>query len=597
VEGNILKRSSDEERSELDVRRRVPWWGFRWIFLGVLWLSALFLGYVGLSKYFSAHEISASFLDLIYATIQLVVLDSGGITPPIPVEIEIARFALPTLATITAITTLALIFLEQAQKVRLRFVRNHVVICGLGRMGNLLANSFRDRGDTVVVIELEDGNPLIEQTEARGITVLSGTATDTAVLRQAAVHRASSLVAVCGDDRVNAEIAIRAQQIVKTRRSTPLRCNIHIVDPQLYELLINKELGSREFTTIRIELFNVFDQGAKLLLQEFPLYKPDERKGGPHLLIVGMGNLGESLIVHAARTWTMEHPTSSERMKITVIDRDAEQKCEVLSIRYPQFPKRCELKPLSIEFDSPAFHRADFLLNRRKKFDVGIIYICLDDDSQGLSVSQALLRRLQQQKVPIVIRTQGTASLAGFLSSSDEGGSAFQHVHTFSLLDRTCRPDLLASGPHEYLARALHEEYARQQAKAGSVAGTASLNWTQLPESMKEANRKQVDRIGANLEAVDCRIAPLMDWDPPPFAFTHAEIEVIARCEHKGWCDDLHREGWVFATGPKNSKKMTHPDLVEWEHLPETEKEKNRAPARELPTFLTRAGYRIDRLA
>jgi hypothetical protein len=53
-----------------------------------------------------------------------------GYTPPIPVEIEIARFALPTLATITAITTLALIFLEQAQKVRLRFVRNHVVICG-----------------------------------------------------------------------------------------------------------------------------------------------------------------------------------------------------------------------------------------------------------------------------------------------------------------------------------------------------------------------------------------------------------------------------------------------------------------------------------
>ena len=238
-------------------------------------MSGFLLGIVGFSKYFSAHEITASTLDLIYATIQLVVLELGSITPPIPVEIEIARFALPMLAAITAITTLALIFLEQAQQVRLRFVRNHVVICGLGRMGYLLAHSFRDRGDTVVVIELDEHDPLIEQTKARGVIVLSGTATDTAVLRHAAIHRAASLIAVCGDDRVNAEIAIRAQQIVKKRRPSPLRCNIHIVDPQLYELLVNKELGGREFTTIRLELFNVFDQGAKLLLQEFPPYKPD----------------------------------------------------------------------------------------------------------------------------------------------------------------------------------------------------------------------------------------------------------------------------------------------------------------------------------
>jgi hypothetical protein len=596
VEGNILKHSSNEEKSERDVRRRKSWKDFRWIFLGILWLSCLLLGYLGFSKYFSAHKISASFLDLIYATIQLVVLESGSITPPIPMEIEIARFALPTLAAITAITTLALIFLEQAQQVRLRFIRNHVVICGLGRMGYLLASSFRGRGDDVVVIELDDDNPIIEQTKARGIIVLSGTATDTAVLRQAAIHRASSLIAVCGDDRVNAEIAIRAEQIVKTRRLKPLRCSIHIVDPQLYELLVNKELGSKELKTVRLELFNVFDQGAKLLLQEFPPFIPDEEGRGSHILVVGMGNFGESLIVHAGRTWTVEHTDSAHRLKLTIIDRNAEQKCEVLSIRYPQLPKRCELNPLSIEFDSPIFHNADFLFAGGKGADIDIIYICLDDDSQGLSVSQALLRRLPQQQIPIVIRTQGATSLAGFLSSNDDRGSAFQHVHTFSLLDRTCTPDLLSSGPHEYLARALHEEYARQQAKAGSVEGTASLNWTQLPEAIKEANRKQVDRIGANLEAVGCRIAPLMDWDSSPIEFTREEIEVIACREHEGWCDDLRQGGWGFAPGGRDPKKKTHPDLIEWEQLPESEKEKNRAPVRELPTFLIRAGYRIDRL-
>jgi len=592
----ILKHAPNAERNEPDVSRRIPWKEIRWILLGALWLSVLLLGYAGFSKYFSAHKIPATSLDLFYATIQLIVLESGNITSPIPLEVEIARFALPTLAAVTAVTTLAILFLEQARQVRLRFIRNHVVICGLGQMGSLLANSFIDRGDDVVIIEINDGNPLIEQVKARGAIILSGTATDLIVLSQAGVERASSLIAVCGDDRVNAEIAIRAQQVVKTRRSKPLYCRLHIVDPQLYELLVNKELGGQDFSSIRLELFNVFDQGAKLLLQESPPFDADEEGRGSHILVVGMGKFGESLIVNAARTWSMEYPGSDHRLKFTVIDRDAERKCEVLSIRYPQLPKRCEFHPLSIEFDSPTFHRADFLFSGGKSADVDIIYICLDDDSQGLSVSQTLLRRLPDQQVPIVIRTQGTASLAGFLSRDEEGRSAFQHVHTFSLLDRTCTLDLLSSGPHEYLARALHEEYERQQTKSGNVEGSASLSWAQLPEPIKEANRKQVDRIGANLEAVGCRIAPLMDWDAPPFAFTLAEIEVIARREHQGWCDDLLRGGWSFASGPKSSKKKTHPDLIDWELLPEPEKEKNRAPTRELPTFLTRAGYRIDRL-
>ncbi len=593
----ILKHSSNKERSERDVNRRVHWREFRWIFLGLLWPSTLYLGYTGFSKYFSAHKIAATSLDLIYATIQLVVLESGDITSPIPPEVEVARFALPTLAAITAVTTLAILFLEQARQVRLRFTRNHVVICGLGRMGSLLANSYIDRGDAVVVIEIEDGNPLIEQVQARGAIVLSGTATDSIVLRRAGIQRASSLIAVCGDDRVNAEIVIRAEQIVKKRRRKALYCCIHIVDPQLYELLVNKELGGQDYSSIRLELFNVFDQGAKLLLQEFPPFTPENEGHRPHILVVGMGNFGESLVVHAARTWSLEHPAADQRLKFTVIDRDAERKCEVLSIRYPQLPKRCEFHTLSIEFDSSEFHRADFLFTAVKSVDFDVICICLDDDSQGLSVSQTLLRRLPQQQIPIVIRTQGTASLAGFLSSDAEERSAFQNVHAFSLLDRTCTPELLLRGAHEYLARALHEEYVRQQTKAGSVDGSTSPNWTELPEPMKEANRKQVDRIGVNLEAVGCRIAPLMDWDSHPFEFTHAEIEVIAQREHQGWCDDLRREGWTFSAGLKNTKKKTHPDLVEWDHLPEPEKEKNRAPVRELPTFLTRAGYRIDRLA
>jgi hypothetical protein len=91
--------------------------------------------------------------------------------------------------------------------------------------------------------------------------------------------------------------------------------------------------------------------------------------------VVGDEQLWEKLDRTCSQKLDDGHPNSDRRLKFTVIDRDAERKCEVISIRYHQLPRRCELKPLSIEFDSPSFYRADFLLPGGNSIDVDIIYI------------------------------------------------------------------------------------------------------------------------------------------------------------------------------------------------------------------------------
>jgi hypothetical protein len=565
--------------------------------LGLLWAAFLSLGYSGISKYLASIEINASPLDVIYQTIQLVGMGSMDLFTPIPIEIEIARFALPTLAGITAITTITAVFFERMQFLRLRFIRDHVIICGLGQKGALLARSFAEQGYSVVIIDPDDKNPQLRQLQGRGVLTVAGSATNPDTLLRAGLNRATTLLAVCGDDRINAEIAMHAKRAIRPRkRKKPLHCMIHIIDPQLYEFLISAEIASQDRSSVRLEPFNVYDRGAKLLLHEHPPDASGDDPKGPSLLILGLDSFGQSLLIHAARSWIMQQTEPASRLKITVVDRNAEEICEVLSIRYPQLPVRCEIVPLSIEFDSPAFHRAGYIDLEDGDAGVDIIYVCLDDDSHGLSVVQSLLRFLPASDIPIVIRTRRKSSLVGFLRHSAPAASALHNIHTFSLLDETFTPDLLINGSHEMLARSLHEEYLRQVERAGEPESEATQSWSKLPERLRESNRKQVDRIASHLNAVGCIVIPMLDWDIPAFSFTREEIEQIARLEHDGWCGDLRKDGWTYDPGPRDPDRKRHPSLMDWDDLPETEREKNRTPVHMLPGVLARAGFRIDRV-
>lgn len=181
-------------------------------------------------------------LSLIYLSLQLLVLESGKVPGPLSWELEVARILTPAVATYAVLQALALIFREQFQLLRVRIIKNHVVICGLGEKGALLAKSFRKRGHPVVVIEMDEGNAMIDQCRDRDAIVLIGNATDPDLLCKARVNRANFLFSVCGEDGVNAEVAVHARDLVKDRWRKALTRAIHIYEPQLWNLLKEKEI-------------------------------------------------------------------------------------------------------------------------------------------------------------------------------------------------------------------------------------------------------------------------------------------------------------------------------------------------------------------
>lgn len=609
-----MAEKSISHQTKIDDPRpsRFSWWrsglyaltralqGQSWILIGGLWVAALALGYVGLLRYNATVGNPQTVKDLFYLLLQLVTLESGAVVGTVPWELEIARFTLPALAAITAVKALAVLFHEQAQLFSLRTLRDHIVICGLSRKGLLLTKGFLESTQRVVIIELDEDNDFIEQCKARGAIVLTGDATDRSVLEQAAIHRARCLIAVCDDDGINAEIAVQAQAVVASRSRTPLTCIVHIVDPQLCDLLREKEIASAEFDSLRLELLNIFFRGAKLMWESFTNTTGMAMQAGspPHVLVVGLGKLGENLVIHAAQTWQMTDPYPDGRLRVTVVDREADWKCEALTVRYPQLLRHCELNPYALDVKSPEFYTATFFNHHPGEVDLDAAFICLDDDSLGLSVGLTLLRHLRDSQTPIFVRMKEDAGLASLLHTAPDSESAFRNLHAFGLLDRTCTPDLLLGGTHEVMARALHEEYVRGQGvlEPGETVAASTRSWDQLPDGIKEANRRQVDHIGAMLKAVGCTIAPLMDWGAELFHFSMDEIEVMACMEHERWCEDLKMNGWKYAPCEKDVQNKTHPDLLPWEELPDTEKEKNRIPSRELPGLLARVGFRVVRV-
>ena len=90
-------------------------------------------------------------------------------------------------------------------------LKNHYIICGFGRIGEIIARQLRQRGLAVVVIENKP--ELLTELEEAGYYFLAGDATREEVLLEAGIERAKGLVAVVHSDAANVYITLTARSL------------------------------------------------------------------------------------------------------------------------------------------------------------------------------------------------------------------------------------------------------------------------------------------------------------------------------------------------------------------------------------------------
>ncbi len=567
-----------------------------WVATGVLTLVALVLGFVGFAAHFRAEGLEPAFLDVLYHTLQLFIMQSGAVQGIVGWHLQVARFLAPAVAAYAAVRAILALFAEQFDFARLRWSSGHVVVCGLGRKGVRLVEELRKKGERVVVIEGDGTNPDLPACRDLGAVVLQGNSGDRLLLEKARVPQARVLIAVTGDDGRNVETAVLAHDLAQDRTGPPLRYIVHVADPSLVDLFKKYRIFADTSDPFELEFFNTFEIGARVMLYQggaAPI-APDP-KCPAHLLIVGLGRLGRSLLRRVVKDWKIEHGNASE-LVVTIVDRDAEVREQWFRMRYPGLLDGCRTRFLTMDVHAPDFAHG-LWLQPGDLPPVSRVFVCLNDDALGTMAALSLHRQLKCARVPIVVRMSEQIGFAALLGTSFHGEGVIDGLRAVGLLDISCTLDLVLGGWAESLARGLHQAYIQQQQLEGQTPRTnaSMVPWDDLTPAMQESNRQEVAWLSKRLAAIGCEMVADTDGEVNLFEFSEEAIDTLARLEHERWCEERLAAGWRY--GPqKDIANRRSPYLVPWTELCEADTAYNRELARRLPAVLAKVDYTIRRI-
>jgi hypothetical protein len=97
--------------------------------------------------------------------------------------------------------------------------------------------------------------------------------------------------------------------------------------------------------------------------------------------------------------------------------------------------------------------------------------------------------------------------------------------------------------------------------------------------------------VGKVFESVGLALA---DRRGPPLSLSPDELERLAEEEHRRWLQEKIDAGWQY--GPaKDPVGKTHPSMVKYEALPESERQKDRRQIRKMLVEIDAAGIRLKR--
>lgn len=343
----------------------------------VLWTSSICVILLVGVLYFPKEDSNLDFWGSLYYTINLFVLGHYLSGFPKTWPLIAIYFAAPALSLSAAGTAIKYLF-RHTPSMRTRWMSDHVVICGVGRTGKILAGALKEKGIKVVGVDVGPIDKFEEWVSSSKVPMIYGDFMSRVVLARAGAEKAMSIYFASGDDLLNLEGVVAAYEWLHNEPGK-LRC--------LWAHVANENLAStvtRTFDTsgrANMKIFDTYHIAAEEMVHNH--FTTQMREGISKILLLGFGKFGRDLF-EVLVTDLRDH---GETPDFEVLDkRDLGKDVHMLA-------KELVFKG-RVSFRQADINSLSLRSNVSKAF-----FLCTDDDIGNLSAALTLADRTQRTQI------------------------------------------------------------------------------------------------------------------------------------------------------------------------------------------------------
>ena len=518
----------------------------------------------------SPENLSSGFSTSLYQIMMLFILDGEWTMglERVPLQLEIVRF----LAPLALFASLILVFAETARvslsNYFVRFYSAHTVIVGLGEKSWQFLQTCDDKKH-VVVMELSAENRLVDRARQLGVKVLIGDIFDQRAFDLLNLRQAFRLVVFTGNDGHNVELAIKVRNYLRKHikgHGVPdrhLNMRIHLDEIGLANQLESYPKFFADYSITEISFFSVYDLSARLLLRNYPpeMFADVAGQERVHLCIYGFSHLAEKLVFEAA---LLCHYAQGSRLRLTILDDEAEKKKFRLESEYPHLAHICDYEFIQLSVFGPHIFRGE-LAALLPSVTQHIVSADTDEKNlhHALMLRAALLEK-RASNAPILVRMQQSSGLAQLLESNTGEPEIPDGLYPFGMLDEVLHQDNVLTSNLDALAHSIHEMYLKSHTDGDPSKHKALQQWETLPQWERKQNLLEADHWPVKLRAIRCS---MQDTPAEVPSLSAAEAELHAEMEHNRYVSQKLFDGWRHGEERLEDAKI-NPYLVPWSELP-----------------------------
>jgi Trk K+ transport system NAD-binding subunit len=369
--------------------------------IGWIWRVALAVSAFGLALYGFRNGVvvsdrpevlGAGMLTHVYYSLGLFVL--GGLDLGVPIDgpggariaLWFAYFLAP-LVTAGVLVESALRLLKPAW-IQGRNLRDHIIVVGVGRLGELFLESLYavEKNPRVLLVDTQESQRLLAKARNQyGAPYVCADIRNASTLGAVGLERAKGVALLTGDDLVNLEAAWAVLE------AEPAMSIVAHIDDIRMKREMDRLMGDTEGQ--RIRAFNMHHMAANRLYDQHlaPRFKATSARDA--VVLVGFGRFGQTMLEHLRRE------ASDELERVVVVDRTAKNAVAAFNMQTQETTFPVDVVDGDAE-DPTVWDQLDALLKNVAHPPVFIF----GTDSDSLNFRLAMLLRKRSRSLEIFVR-------------------------------------------------------------------------------------------------------------------------------------------------------------------------------------------------